>query len=269
MATPIGNARDLTFRALDTLRAVDVIACEDTRVTSRLLAIYGVETPMVAYHEHNAARVRPRLLKRLEAGESVALASDAGTPLVSDPGYKLVRECIDLGVGVTAEPGASAVLTALQLSGLPTDRFFFAGFPPSKQSARERWLLELTAIPGTLIVMESPKRLAASLSDMARVLGDRPSAVTRELTKRFEEARREPLAALAAHYAEAGPPKGEVTVVVGPPSENPEADGETLDRALLDALVGSSVSEAARAVADALGLPKKRVYTRALELRGR
>ena len=235
-------------------------------MTAKLLAIHGVNTPTLSYHEHNAAQQRPRIIKRLEKGETVALVSDAGTPLVSDPGYKLVTACHDAGLPVTAVPGASSVMTALVLSGLPTDRFFFQGFLPSKSAARRRLLGELAAVPGSLVFMESAKRLAAMLADASDVLGGRDAAVTREMTKRFEEVRRGELTELAAHYLDAGPPKGEICVVVGPPGASAEPDAETVDRMLKVALAESSVRDAAHDVAAATGLAKRQVYQRALEL---
>ena len=268
VATPIGNARDITLRALDVLAGADRIACEDTRVTGRLLAIHGIATPLVPYHDHNAEAVRPRIIRHLKDGETVALVSDAGTPLVSDPGLGLVRACLEAGLPVTALPGASAVLTALQLSALPPDRFLFAGFPPAKGTARRRVLDELAAVPASLVFLESPRRLAASLADMAAVLGPREAAVGRELTKRFEEVRRGPLTDLAAHYATAGPPKGEVTVCVGPPGAAPEAaDDATVDALLVQALKTARVRDAAADVAARTGRPRTAVYARALALK--
>ena len=266
VATPIGNARDVTLRALDLLAAADVVACEDTRVTAKLLAIHGLSRPLFAYHDHNALRAGPVLIERLKRGEIVALCSDAGTPLVSDPGFGLVREALAEGLPVTALPGASAALAALTLSGLPAERFLFAGFLPPKQAARRRTLAELAAVPATLLFYESPNRLADSLADMAAVLGPRPAAMARELTKLFEEVRRAPLDALAAHYAEAGPPRGEVVIAVGPPEAAPAGD-EEVDDALREALAGMSLSEAAAAVALATGRPRREVYARALALK--
>ena len=266
MATPIGNAGDITLRALAVLRDADLIACEDTRVSDKLLRRYGIATRRIAYHDHNAERMRPRLIARIKAGAAVALISDAGTPLVSDPGYKLVRAALAEGLAVTALPGPSAPLTALVLSGLPTDRFFFAGFLPAKSAARQRALGELTAVPATLLFLETAVRLAASLADMAAVLGDRPAAVARELTKLHEELRRGTLADLAAHYGAAGPPKGELVVVVGPPSAAPAAGEDALDEALGTALAQMSVKDASLVVASALGLSRRVVYARALAL---
>lgn len=267
VATPIGNAADITLRALDTLRRVDAIACEDTRVTRRLLAVHGVDTPLLSYHEHNAARMRPVILERVRAGGSVALVSDAGTPLVSDPGYKLVRDAVAEGLPVTALPGPSAPLAALVLSGLPTDRFMFAGFLPSKAGARRSALSALRTLDASIVVFESAQRLPAMLADAAEVLGPRDAAVARELTKLFEEVRRGPLAGLAAHYAEAGPPRGEVVVVFGPPAEGAaEAGDAAVDAALLRALAHASVKDAAAEVAAATGRPRREVYARALAL---
>ena len=267
-ATPIGNARDVTLRLLDLLAAADVIACEDTRVTAKLLTLHGLSRPLFAYHDHNAHRAGPVLIERLKRGEIVALVSDAGTPLVSDPGYALVREAIAAGVAVTALPGPSAAVAAVTLSGLPAERFLFAGFLPPKQAARRSALAELAAVPATLVFYESPNRLPDSLADMAAALGPRPAAVARELTKLFEEVRRAPLDELAAHYAEAGPPKGEVVVAVGPPEAAPASD-EEVEAALAGALAEMSVSEAAAEVARATGRPRREVYARALALKGR
>ena len=265
VATPIGNLGDLTMRARDILAAADMVACEDTRITGKLLTAFGLKRPLIAYNDHNADKVRPTLLDALRQGKAVALVSDAGTPLVSDTGYKLVRDVAAAGLAVTAAPGPSALLTALVLAGLPTDRFLFAGFLPPKSGARRTALGELAAVPATLVFYESGPRLAASLADMAAVLGDRPAAVARELTKLFEEVRRDPLSALAAHYAEAGPPKGEIVVVVGAPAAQ-AASADTLDAALRRALADNSTRDAAALVAWETGLPRKQVYARALEL---
>lgn len=265
VATPIGNLGDLTMRARDILASADLVACEDTRITGKLLAAFGLKRPLIAYNDHNADKVRPILLDALRQGKAVALVSDAGTPLVSDPGYKLVRDVAAAGLAVTAAPGPSALLAALVLAGLPTDRFLFAGFLPPRSGARRSALGELAAVPATLVFYESGPRLAASLADMAAVLGDRPAAVARELTKLFEEVRRDPLAVLAAHYAEAGPPKGEIVVVVGAP-EAESASADTLDAALRRALDNNSTRDAAALIAGETGLPRRQVYARALEL---
>jgi len=265
VATPIGNIRDVTLRALDVLAAADILACEDTRVTAKLLRLYGITAAQTfPYHEHNAEKIRPKLLARLRAGATVALVSDAGTPLVSDPGYKLVREAVAAGIAVHAIPGPSAGIAALVSAGLPTDRFLFAGFPPPRQAARIRVFRELSRIPASLVFFESARRLAASLADMAAVLGPRPAAVARELTKLHEEVRRDTLAALAQHYGAAGPPKGEVVIVVAPPA--PDDVPADIDSLLRDALARMSLRDAAAAVSDATGMPRREVYTRALSL---
>ncbi|MCG8694104.1 MAG: 16S rRNA (cytidine(1402)-2'-O)-methyltransferase [Minwuiales bacterium] len=265
-ATPIGNIGDLTFRAERLLAMADVIACEDTRVTAKLLSRYGITTPTVAYHDHNATKVRPKLLRRLADGQVVALVSDAGTPLISDPGYRLVAEALDAGFHVTTLPGASSLLAALAVAGLPTDRFMFAGFLPPKSAARKRALAELGDIRATLVVMESARRLAASLADMAAVLGDRDAVVARELTKLHEDVRRGTLTALADAYARSGPPKGELVVVIGPPPDRPAATAAEVDAALTAALRTMSVREAVATVAGATGMPRRQVYRRALDL---
>ncbi len=266
MGTPIGNAADISRRALDTLASVAVIACEDTRVTGALMARYGVRTPLLAYHEHNAARMRPILLERLGRGEAVALVSDAGMPLVSDPGYKLVRAAIAAGLPVTVVPGASAPLAALVVSGLPTDRFLFAGFLPQKAAARRAALAELAPVRATLLIFESAGRLAESLADMAATLGPREAAVTRELTKLFEEVRRGPLPDLATHYREAGPPKGEIVVVIAPPGEAARQGDEQIDAILSDALARASLRDAVAEIVGATGRPRREIYSRALAL---
>lgn len=265
VATPIGNAADLTLRARDILASVDIIACEDTRVTARLLAIHGISRPLRPYHDHNAPVAGPALVERMRQGERVALVSDAGTPLVSDPGYRLVRGCIENDVPVIPIPGPSSILAALAVSGLPTDRFFFAGFLPVKAGARRTAIASLAAIPSTLVIMEAPHRLIPALTDLAAGLGLREAAVTRELTKQFEEIRRGTLAELLERYVQDGPPKGEVTLVIGgPPDAAPDPAG--LDARLRDALANMSVSEAAAHVAKASGLPRRQVYERALQL---
>ncbi len=266
LATPIGNARDITLRALDVLKGCSVIAAEDTRVTSKLLAIHGVQKPLIPYNDHNGPDMRPRILARLERGEAVALVSDAGTPLVSDPGYKLVREVIAAGLPVVAIPGASAVLTGLALSGLPSDRFLFAGFLPSRSGERQSVLEELKVVRATLIFFESAQRLGETLAAMVEVLGDRPCAVTRELTKLHEEVRRGSLSGLAAHYQKAGAPKGEVTLLVGPSAEA-TLDTVKVDAALKAALAFMPVKAAAEMIANLTGAHRKQIYDRALELK--
>ena len=267
VATPIGNARDITLRALDVLRGASVVLCEDTRVTGKLFSYHQISNSLLAYHEHNAKRMRPLIMERLKNGESVALVSDAGTPLVSDPGYRLVEACVKEGVPLTTLPGASSVLCALVLSGLPTDRFFFQGFLPNKSGQRRKVLSGLTNIPGSLVFLESAKRLAASLTDMDDILGDRAAAVTRELTKLYEEVRRGSLAELAEYYSANGAPKGEVTLVVGRPPVEDAPEGGALDQLILEALKTQAVREAASGLSKELGLPKRQIYNRALELK--
>jgi 16S rRNA (cytidine1402-2'-O)-methyltransferase len=267
VATPIGNMADITLRALDLLRAADAIACEDSRVTLKLLQRYGIKARLIAYHDHNGAEARPDILRRLGGGQVIALVSDAGTPLISDPGYKLVRAVVEAGHKVTALPGPSSVLAALSLAGLPTDRFLFAGFLPPRSEARRKALAELKTVPATLVFLEGVSRLPEALADMAEMLGGtRGAAVARELTKLFETVRRGTLDELAALYAAEGPPKGEVVVVVGPPAEEAMAEGD-LDAALIAAMAHSSLREAAAAVAAATGLPRRQVYARALALK--
>ncbi len=266
MATPIGNLRDITLRALDTLRDADVIACEDTRVTRKLLGAHNVTTPLTAYHDHNARRARPALIERLKSGQIVALVSDAGMPLVSDPGYRLVREALAVRIAVTVAPGASAPLAALVLSGLPTDRFHYAGYLPARQAARRSFLAGLAGIDATLVLLDSPRRLAESLADMAAVLGDRQAAAAREVTKLHEEVLRGGLAELAERIAAAGPPKGEIVLVVAPPDAPARATEDLIDAGLHAALETLSVRDAAAAVAAALGAPRRAVYERALHI---
>jgi 16S rRNA (cytidine1402-2'-O)-methyltransferase len=265
-ATPIGHARDITLRALDVLKNCDAIAAEDTRVTAKLMAIHGIAKPLFAYNDHNAARERPRLLARLKADARIVLVSDAGTPLVSDPGYKLVREAIAEGVRVEAIPGASALLTAVVLAGLPTDRFLFAGFLPSRAGERRNALAEFKPIPSSLVFFESPNRLGESLADMASVLGARDAAVGRELTKLHEDVRRGTLAELATAYATEAPPKGEVTIVIGPPPEEAPDTGR-IDSLLAQALAFMPVRAAADLVAEATNASRRAVYARALALK--
>lgn len=260
VATPIGNAADIGLRAISVLGAVDLIACEDTRITAKLLSIHNIKGSLFPYHDHNGPQARPRLLEILSSGGSVALVSDAGTPAISDPGYKLVRACIDENIAVTSVPGASSSLSALIISGLPTDRFYFAGFLPNRRSGRQRELENMKAIPGSLIIQESAKRLAVSLSDMTAVLGDRPAAVTRELTKRFEEVRRGTLSELAAHFAESGPPKGEVVVVVGGPEALGPVELASLDEAIIERLNTASARDIARDIAEETGMPRREIY---------
>ncbi|MBY0562669.1 MAG: 16S rRNA (cytidine(1402)-2'-O)-methyltransferase [Hyphomonadaceae bacterium] len=267
VATPIGNLRDITLRALDVLGAATRVYAEDTRVARKLLDAYGLKPKLAAYHEHNAEAARETILAALAGGESVALISDAGTPLISDPGYKLAREAAASGHRVIPIPGASALLAGLVVSGLPTDRFLFAGFLPSKHGARVEALTALAPVDTTLVLFETGPRLADSLADMARALGDRNAAIGRELTKLFEEVRRGTLSQLAAHYANADPPKGEIVVVIGPPLAAAEVDDATLD-AYLRPLIANGVKDAAQSAADTLNVPRRRAYARALALKG-
>ena len=269
VATPIGNMDDITLRALDLLAGVDRIACEDTRHTRRLLERHGIETRLLPYHEHNAEHMRPAIMARLTHGESLALVSDAGTPLISDPGYKLVRKAIASGIYVTALPGPSAALMALTLSGLPSDKFMYAGFLPPKSGARRKALGKLAVIDATLILFESPRRLAASLADMVDTLGERDIAVAREMTKLHEEFVRGDLASLAAHYAEIGAPKGEVVIIVGPPVSNgQDLSDDVIDARLVELLQSASVRDAAAQLAAETGLARRDLYARALRLAG-
>lgn len=265
VATPIGNLGDVTLRALEVLAGADVIACEDTRVTRKLADRFAIATPLTPYHEHNATEARPKLLARLSRGEAVALVSDAGTPLISDPGYRLVREAQAAGFDVVAIPGASSVLTALSVAGLPTDRFFFEGFLPPKQVARQKRIAALATIPATLVLFESGPRIADALADLVGGLGSRDAAVCRELTKLHEEVTRAPLDQLARDYAEGAETRGEFVVVIEPPreQETPVAD---VDALLRQALTRVSVKDAVGEVALATGKPKREVYQRALDL---
>jgi 16S rRNA (cytidine1402-2'-O)-methyltransferase len=265
VATPIGNLSDLSARAADILTRADLLAVEDSRVTAKLLAHIGVKRPMMSYHDHNADRVRPQLIARM-ALEAVALVSDAGTPLISDPGYKLVRDARAAGRQVHTVPGPSAVIAALTLAGLPTDRFLFLGFLPSKPGARGGAIAELATLRATLVLFESGPRLGATLAALRDGLGAREAAVVREISKRFEETVTGTLEELAQRYA-SEQPKGEIVVVVGPPGEAEPASEEEIDRALRDAMTRLSASRAAAEVAQALGLPRREVYERALRLK--
>jgi 16S rRNA (cytidine1402-2'-O)-methyltransferase len=267
VATPIGNLADITLRALAVLRGVDRIYCEDTRVTGKLLATFGISTPLAVYHDHNAEAVRPAILAALQQRGRVALVSDAGTPLVSDPGYKLVRAAVAEHLPVTAVPGPSAALTALILSGLPTDAFLFAGFLPPRQAARRRTLERWAAVEASLIFFESTPRLVDSLADMTAILGDRPAAVARELTKLHEEVRRGGLADLATHYRGAGPPRGEVVIVVAPPVQS-EPEQAEVEQRLHEALASLSLRAAVAKIAAETGLSRGRIYRCALAIKG-
>ena len=266
-ATPIGNAADITVRALTVLKHCDAIVAEDTRVTSRLLSLYGISRPLSVYNDHNAAAMRPKLLERLQAGARLALVSDAGTPLISDPGYKLVREARALGLAVFPVPGPSAVLAALTASALPSDRFLFAGFLPPKSGERRSALAKLKALAATLIFFESAQRLGDCLADMSAVFGEREAVVARELTKLHEEVVRATLSELAAKYATAAP-RGEIVVLVSPASEEERPDSARIDSLLVQVLPFMPVKAAAALVADATGSSKRDAYLRALTLKG-
>ncbi|WP_408941721.1 16S rRNA (cytidine(1402)-2'-O)-methyltransferase [Roseomonas sp. SXEYE001] len=271
VATPIGNLGDLSTRAVVTLRGADLVLCEDTRVTAPMLARFGISAPLAALHDHNEAQEVPRLLERLRGGARLALVSDAGTPLVSDPGYRLARAAMEAGIFVSAVPGPNAAVMALTLSGLPPQPFLFMGFLPPKAVARAEAISRLRAAEGaglsaTLIFFEAPHRLAECLAALAEGFGDRPAAVARELTKRFEEVRRASLPELAAHYATHAP-RGEIVVVVGPAAADAPSGVEEVEARLRAALAaGESLRDAAAMVAAATGLPRRQVYARALEL---
>jgi len=267
VATPIGNLADITLRALETLAGADILACEDTRVTRVLLDRYGIRRRMLAYHEHNEAEAAPRLVAMVESGQSVALASDAGTPLVSDPGFRLVQTAQERGIRVVPVPGPSAVLAALTAAGLPTDSFMFAGFLSSKAGQRRSRLETIQSVPATLVFFESPRRLAESLAAMSQILGDRQAVVARELTKAFEEVRRGSLAELAAHYGEVGAPKGEVVICVAPPGQETTTGAEEVDRLLLALAAEMPASKAAGEAARMTGGKKSELYQRLLVLK--
>jgi len=266
VATPIGNLGDITLRALETLAGADLIACEDTRVTRKLLERYAISTPLTPYHEHNAAQARPILLQKISGGAAVALVSDAGTPLISDPGFKLVRAVQEAGHNVTTLPGASSLLAAVTLAGLPTDQFLFGGFLPPKEGARRARIAELARIPATLVLFETGPRAAAALADLAQGLGgEREAALCRELTKLHEEVLRGDLERLAETCA-ANEPRGELVVVVAPPPEAKPVSADEADHLLRQALARASVKDAVGEVADATGLPRREIYQRALAL---
>ncbi|MBD3730125.1 MAG: 16S rRNA (cytidine(1402)-2'-O)-methyltransferase [Sphingomonadales bacterium] len=266
VATPIGNLGDITMRAADVLRRCDAVACEDTRVTGKLMHHLGAHKPLLRYDDHASERDRERLLERMR-GDAVALVSDAGTPLVSDPGYRLVRDARELGIAVTALPGACAAVAGLTLSGLPNDRFLFAGFLPVKDKARGEALAGLASVDATLIFYESGPRLVKSLAAIGEVLPGRQVSVAREITKLHEECRSASAQELADHYS-ANPPKGEIVLLVGPPVER-QASADDADALLVDALQTLKPSQAAAQVAKATGLDRKALYARAMDLRER
>lgn len=267
--TPIGNMRDITFRALDVLAAADLVVCEDTRVTGKLLKAFGLKKPMRVYNDHATEKDRNHIIKVIEEGESVAMVSDAGTPLISDPGYKLVREIVGMGLNVTALPGANAVLPALQLSGLPCDAFSFVGFLPARSGPRKAMLEKWQDRPGTLICYETGPRIEESLKDIQKVLGDRPAAMARELTKLYEETRRGKISTILESLKESGQPKGEIVLIIGENKVESAAAAETIEGQLKEALQQLSVRDAAEMVATATGKPKKAIYMLALKLSGK
>ncbi|WP_380878261.1 ribosomal RNA small subunit methyltransferase I [Sphingomonas sp. DBB INV C78] len=265
VATPIGNLSDLSPRAASVLARADLIAVEDSRVTAKLLQRIGTKRPMTPYHDHNADKVRPGLIERM-GSQAIALVSDAGTPLISDPGFKLVRDARAAGHVVTTIPGPCAAIAALTLAGLPTDRFFFLGFLPAKEKAKADAIAEVAAVRATLIFYESGPRLAATLAQLAVGLGDREAAVAREISKTFEQCVTGTLSSLAERYEEA-PPKGEIVVIVGPPGEAAAPQAADIDAALIEAMTRLPAAKAAGEVAKATGLPRRDLYTRAMTLK--
>ena len=266
VATPIGNLRDITLRALDVISSADIIACEDTRVTNKLLSAYLIKKKMLKYNDHSKESERNRILDEIRGGKSVALLSDAGTPLISDPGYKLVKEAVEEGVYVTTIPGASSVISALTLSSLPTDRFLFGGFLPPKSKGRKDTFAEFEDVNATLVFFESGNRLQDSIGDLKDVLGDREISVVREISKSFEEVKAGKAGDVFEYYAENGKPKGEIVIVVSPPSKK-EYGQKDIDYLLMEHLKDMSVKDASLKAADQLGLKKKELYQRALELK--
>jgi 16S rRNA (cytidine1402-2'-O)-methyltransferase len=265
VATPIGNLGDITLRALETLAGVDIIACEDTRITRRLTERYGISAQLKPYHEHNATLARPKILERLAQGASIALVSDAGTPLISDPGFKLVREVCAAGHAVIALPGPSSVLAALAVAALPTDRFFFEGFLPPKETARRARLAELARIDATLVMFESGSRVQDTLADLARIMGDRDAAICREMTKLHEEIRRAPISELARSAATLET-RGEFVLVIGPSADKTAMAVDELDELLRERLAHESVKDAVAHAVELSGRPRREIYARALEL---
>ena len=265
VATPIGNLKDITLRDIDILNTADLILCEDTRVSKKLLSHYGISKPTLSYNDHNGEMRRPKIFEALEHGQRVALISDAGTPLVSDPGYKLVRDVIERGFYVTTLPGASSVMSALCLSGLPTDRFLFAGFLPAKMEACRKEIQSIAGVKATVVLFESARRLLDTLPLLHEILGDRNAAVVREITKLFEETKRGTLSELVTHYQQNGEPKGEVVIVIGEPLEV-ETTVESMESQLRLLLKSRSIKEAAAIVAENTGKPRKELYALALKL---
>ena len=266
IASPIGNLGDITLRAIETLKSSNLIACEDTRITRRLLSHYDINIPTTAYHEHNANIALPRLIKRLKKDEIISLISDAGTPLISDPGYRLVQAAIAEDIRITTTPGPVAAIAALTLSGLPTDSFFFAGFLPPKQTAKKNRLYQLAAVPATLIFYESPRRLSQTLKEMNKVYGNRPAAIVREISKKFEEVRRGTIEKLSQELNTVSQLRGEIVLIIGPPPSEKFVDNATIDSALKKALSEMSLRDAVEKVSASHIRPKRQIYRRALEI---
>lgn len=266
VSTPIGNLADITLRALDILKLVDLIACEDTRVSGGLLSHYGIKKPLISYNDHNADEKRPEIFSAIERGKRVALISDAGTPLISDPGYKLVREALEKNIYVTAIPGPSSVTAALCLSGLPSDSFYFGGFLPAKSEALKKHIKSLSQVPSTLIFFESARRLEESLAALRDGLSDRQSAIVREITKLYEESRRGKLSELLENIEKNGAPKGEVVIVIAPPQESELSASENIEAELVLLLKSHSVKETATIIAEQTGLSRKEIYALALKI---
>lgn len=267
VATPIGNLKDITFRAVETLKNVDIIYCEDTRQSKKLLSHYSINTHLASYHEYNAEKVRPQLIEKLEQGLSVALISDAGTPLISDPGYKLVAECQSLKIKVYTLPGPSAPIAALSCSGLPSDKFFFSGFMPAKSGERAQVLEDLKDYQHTMIFFETPNRLLASFADIERIMGDRAICVARELTKTFEDIRKGSVRELIHFYQNEGVLKGEVVLLIQGATADRETLGVSVETALKALITQMPVKQASSLLAEISGVSKKVLYQRALELR--
>jgi len=267
VSTPIGNLGDISDRAKQILASVHLVACEDTRTSGQLFSLLGIHVAAtIPYHEHNADTMRPKLIEKLKHGVDIALVSDAGTPLISDPGYKLVRDCYDNDIAVTTIPGANAVLSALQLSGLPSNAFYFAGFLPPKSSGRRKALQPLATLEATLIIYETPNRLMDMLTDIESVLGNRPMAVVREITKKFEEVRRGTVSELKAYYTESGEPKGELVLVIGRSEETNTWTDKQIEQLILKILQTETVRDTADMVAKKTGLPRKQIYKQVLTL---
>jgi len=269
VSTPIGNLGDISERAKQVLSGVHLVACEDTRTSGQLFSLLGIQVAATTpYHEHNADKVRPKLIEKLKRGVDIALVSDAGTPLISDPGYKLVRDCYDNGIKVTTIPGANAVLSALQLSGLPSNAFYFAGFLPPKTAGRRKVLETLQNLSATLILYETPNRLIEMLGDINEVLGNRPMAVVRELTKKFEEVRRGSVQDLISYYTESGEPKGELVLVIGWQEKATDWTLETVQNLIRETLKTHTPRDTADIVAKQTGLPKKEIYKQVVTIHG-